>query len=75
MATRQIADTVNQTLSELPEESENGDHAARDRRNEIRGHSEYNELPDRHGSIAHFPGARGDCAKLSRCSAPERQEM
>src|SRR5690606_20721604 len=37
-----------------------GDHAARGRRPELRGDRPAHGLPDRHGPVAHLPGARGD---------------
>src|SRR5690606_32363861 len=36
------------------------DHAARGRRPELRGDRPAHGLPDRHGPLAHLPGARGD---------------
>src|SRR6202007_1168196 len=37
-----------------------GRHVARDRGPELRGDRGSDELPDRHGALADFPGARGD---------------
>ena len=52
------------------------DHAARDRRAELRGHREHHELSDRHGAFEDIPRARGDRGAAETAARHEQgQEM
>ena len=42
-----------------------GDHAARNRRSQLRGNRRAHELPDRHRPIADLPGSRGHCRAVA----------
>src|SRR5260370_30150959 len=50
MMSKEIAQTVNDTMERLPEELR-CHHAARARRSELRRHRDDHELPDRHGPL------------------------
>ena len=60
LASKQIAAAVNFAIEGLSEELRQAITLARDRRSQLRGNRRGHELPDRHGSLADLPGARGD---------------
>ena len=53
--------------------SAHGDHAARDRRVELRGNRERDELPDRHRALADLPRARGDRRRAAAAARHRRE--
>ena len=61
LASKQIAAAVNFAVEALVRRSEAGDHLAGDRGPQLRGNRRTDELPDRHGPLADFPGPRSHC--------------
>ena len=62
LASKEIAAAVNSAIEALVRRLAPGDHAARDRRSELRRDRRGDELPDRHRALAHLPRPRGDRA-------------
>jgi RNA polymerase sigma-70 factor (ECF subfamily) len=63
LLSNEIAETVNSTIEQLPEELRTAIQCARSR-DELRGHRAGHGLPDRHRPVAHLPGARGIAEQL-----------
>ena len=72
LASKEIAAAVNSAIEALVRRSAAGDHAARDRRPELRRDRRGDELPDRHGAVADLPGARGDCGAAAAAARHAR---
>ena len=65
LASKQIAAAVNFAVEALVRRIEAGDHLAGDRRPQLRGNRRADELSDRHGPVADFPGARSHCGPVA----------
>ena len=76
LASKQIAAAVNFAVEALVRRLAAGDHAARDRRSQLRGNRRAHELPDRHRPVADLPGSRGDRrAAAAVARHPRRRSM